>query len=185
MEGEVLGGRSSLDDPDVSKQVKRHTKDVASLKRIIDEYAVANDALKNFGGQSRISAVRMMLGAVSLNKVLLLCGVSKKGWYYTPKIRNVSPDSSIGDSSKDLPRKTQVRHATYGSPGLQKVAPSGKLQDNTVHIQDAGCSKSTRAKWEIIEPIRNPRIQRYPTCSGSLTCPTYDAAWMVGVTVPT
>ena len=46
MEREVLGRRSSLDGPDVSKQVKRHAKEVASLKRIIGEYAVANDALK-------------------------------------------------------------------------------------------------------------------------------------------
>ena len=43
---EVLGGRSSLDGPDASKQAKRHAKEVASLKRIIGEYAVANDALK-------------------------------------------------------------------------------------------------------------------------------------------
>ena len=42
----LAGGRSSLDGPDVSKQAKRHAKEVASLKRIIGEYAVANDALK-------------------------------------------------------------------------------------------------------------------------------------------
>ena len=42
----VAGGRSSLEGPDASKQAKRHAKEVASLKRIIGEYAVANDALK-------------------------------------------------------------------------------------------------------------------------------------------
>ena len=42
----LTGGRSSLDGPNASKQVKRHTKEVASLKRLIGEYAVANDALK-------------------------------------------------------------------------------------------------------------------------------------------
>ena len=35
-----------LDDPDVSKQVKRYAKVVALLKRIFGEYAVANNALK-------------------------------------------------------------------------------------------------------------------------------------------
>ena len=42
----LVGGRSSLDGPDASKQAKRHAKEVASLKRIIGENAVANDALK-------------------------------------------------------------------------------------------------------------------------------------------
>ena len=42
----LAGGRSSLEGPDISKQAKRHAKEVASLKRIIGEYAVANDALK-------------------------------------------------------------------------------------------------------------------------------------------
>ena len=38
--------------PDASKQVKRHKEEVASLKRIIGEYAVANDALKKaLGGE--------------------------------------------------------------------------------------------------------------------------------------
>lgn len=39
----LSGGRSSLD---VSKQVSRHKEEIASLKRILGEYAVANDALK-------------------------------------------------------------------------------------------------------------------------------------------
>ena len=42
----LADGRSSLDGPDASKQVKLHKKATASLKRIIGEYAVANDALK-------------------------------------------------------------------------------------------------------------------------------------------
>ena len=35
-----------LDGPDASKQAKRHKKEIVSLKRIIGEYAVANNALK-------------------------------------------------------------------------------------------------------------------------------------------
>ena len=42
----LAGGRGSLEGPDASKQIKRHKKEIASLKRIIGEYAVANDALK-------------------------------------------------------------------------------------------------------------------------------------------
>ena len=42
----LTGGRSSLDGSDASKQVRRYKKEITSLKRIIGEYAVANDALK-------------------------------------------------------------------------------------------------------------------------------------------
>ena len=48
----LTGGRSSLDGPDASKQVKRHKEEVASLKRIVGEYAVVNDVLKKaLGGE--------------------------------------------------------------------------------------------------------------------------------------
>lgn len=40
------GGRSSFEGSNASKQTKIHKKEIASLKRIIGEYAVANDALK-------------------------------------------------------------------------------------------------------------------------------------------
>ena len=46
----LAGGRSSLEGPDASKQAKRHAKEIASLKRLIGEYAVANDALKKAQG---------------------------------------------------------------------------------------------------------------------------------------
>ena len=42
----LAGGQSLLDGPGVFKQITRHKKDIALLKRIIGEYAVANDALK-------------------------------------------------------------------------------------------------------------------------------------------
>ena len=40
------GGRSSFEGSNASKQAKTHKKEIASLKRIIGEYAVVNDALK-------------------------------------------------------------------------------------------------------------------------------------------
>ena len=42
----LAGGRSSFEGSDASKQARRHKKEIVSLKRIIGEYAVANDALK-------------------------------------------------------------------------------------------------------------------------------------------
>lgn len=42
----LAGGRSSLDGSDAARQAKRHRREVESLKRIIGEYAVVNEALK-------------------------------------------------------------------------------------------------------------------------------------------
>ena len=47
MEGKVHGRWPKLSGwADASKQDKRHKKEISSLKRIIGEYAVVNDALK-------------------------------------------------------------------------------------------------------------------------------------------
>ena len=45
-EGFLIGERSSLDGSDAARQAKRNKREVESLKRIIGEYAVANEALK-------------------------------------------------------------------------------------------------------------------------------------------
>lgn len=42
----LAGGRDSFESSNSAAQIKRHKKEVASLKRIIGEYAVANAALK-------------------------------------------------------------------------------------------------------------------------------------------
>ena len=42
----LAAGRGAFDGSDAVSRVKRHKQEVASLKRIIGEYAVANEALK-------------------------------------------------------------------------------------------------------------------------------------------
>lgn len=42
----LASGHGSLEGPIASKQTKRRKKEIALLKRIIGEYAVANTALK-------------------------------------------------------------------------------------------------------------------------------------------
>lgn len=42
----LAGGCGSLEGPDTSKQTRWHKKEIASLKMIIGEYAVTNDACK-------------------------------------------------------------------------------------------------------------------------------------------
>ena len=58
-----------------------------------------------------MSAVRMMCDVVGLNRSLLLCGVSKKMWYYTPKPRDIAPDPVVSD----MVQKIAPMRPTYGT----------------------------------------------------------------------
>ena len=42
-----------------------------------------------------MNAIRVVREAMGLNRALLLCGVSRKAWYYAPRPRNVSPDPEV------------------------------------------------------------------------------------------
>ncbi len=96
-----------------------------------------------------MKAVRTMHGTVSLNKALLLCGVSKKARYCTTRSRNVSPDPEVREmiqkigparpaygtrrmaaqASKELNRRSTARR--YGAysrdrAGASPRAPNGR-----------------------------------------------------------
>ena len=47
------GGKESLKNPNTGKTLKKHAREVDTLKKIIGEYAVANEALKKTLGGSR------------------------------------------------------------------------------------------------------------------------------------
>ena len=58
-----------------------------------------------------MKVVRMMRETMSLNRALLLCGVSMKAWYYTAKPRNVSPDPQV----QEMVQKIGPVRPTYGT----------------------------------------------------------------------
>ena len=58
-----------------------------------------------------MNATRTMQSMVSLNRALLLCGISKKAWHYTPKPRNVSP----GHRVRGMVQKIGLARSTYGA----------------------------------------------------------------------
>ena len=66
-----------------------------------------------------MNAVRMMLGAVGLNKALSLCGVSKRAWHYTPKPRVVPPDPEV----LEMVQKISPERPTYGTRRMAAQAP--------------------------------------------------------------
>ena len=47
------GGKESLKSSNTGKALKKHAREVDTLKKIIGEYAVANEALKKTLGGSR------------------------------------------------------------------------------------------------------------------------------------
>ena len=69
-----------------------------------------------------MKAVRTIHGTMSLNKALLLCGVSKKAWYYTTRSRNVSPDPEV----REMIQKIDSARPTYGTRCMAAQA-SGEL----------------------------------------------------------
>ena len=57
-----------------------------------------------------MNAARMVQEVMGLNRALL-CGVSKKAWYYAPRPRNVSPDPEV----QETVQRIGPERPTYGT----------------------------------------------------------------------
>ncbi len=98
-----------------------------------------------------MKAVRTMHGTVSLNKALLLCGVSEKAWYYTARSRNVSPDPEV----QEMIQKIGPARPTYGTRRM--AAQASRELNRPVNgkavrriFKRLGWSEPSRTKREII-----------------------------------
>lgn len=98
-----------------------------------------------------MNAVRMMNGVVGLNKTLLLCGVSKKAWYYTSRPRNVSPDPQV----QEMIQRIGPARPTYGTRRM--AAQVSRELNRPVNrkairriFRRLGWTKPSRTKREII-----------------------------------
>ena len=98
-----------------------------------------------------MNAARMMQGMVSLNRALLLCGVSKKAWYYIPKPRNVSPDPQV----QEMVQKVGPIRPTYGTRRM--AAQVSRELNRPVNrkavrriFERLGWTRPSRTKREII-----------------------------------
>ena len=98
-----------------------------------------------------MNAVKMMQGTVSLNKALLLCNVSKKAWYYTPKTRDIPPDPKV----QEMVQKIAPARPTYGSRRMAaQISRELGRQVNRKAIQcifkRLGWTQPSRTKLDII-----------------------------------
>ena len=133
-----------------------------------------------------MKAVRTMHGTVSLNKALLLCGVSKKAWYYTTRPRDVSPDPHV----QEIVQKIGPARPTYGTRRM--AAQASRELNRPVNrkavrriFKRLGWSEPSRTKRQIIRANKKPPGQRRQTSSGSLTCPTSGADLTAGAIAST
>ena len=110
-----------------------------------------------------MKAVRTMHGTVSLNKALLLCGVSKKAWYYTTRSRNVSPDPEV----QEMIQKIGPARPTYGTRRMAAQA-SGELNRPVNRkavgriFKRLGWTRPSRTKREIIRANKKPPRPKAP-----------------------
>ncbi len=110
-----------------------------------------------------MKAVRTMHGTVSLNKALLLCGVSKKAWYYTTRSRNVSPDPEV----QEMIQKIGPARPTYGTRRMAAQAfgelnrPVNRKAVRRI-FKRLGWSEPSRTKREIIRTNKKPPRPKAP-----------------------
>ena len=106
-----------------------------------------------------MSAVRMMCDVIGLNRSLLLCGVSKKMWYHTPKPRDVAIDPAISD----MVQKIAPMRPTYGTRRMaaqvsREIGTSVNRKAISRIFKKLGWNSPTRTKKEIIRS--NKRVPR-------------------------
>ena len=104
-----------------------------------------------------MNAARTVREAMGLNRALLLCGVSKKAWYYTPSPRNVSPDPQV----QEMIQKIGPARPTYGTRRM--AAQVSKELNRPVNRKAVWCifrrlgwSEPSRIKREIIRANKKP-----------------------------
>ena len=126
-----------------------------------------------------MNAVRTMLEAVSPNKALSFCGVSKKATIsHTQTRRHSVRPRSAGEGSKDLPPKTRVRHAPYGRPSLRDLNLHVNRKTADAAVSERACAPQARD---------NQGRQETPASNGphpvpGILYPIYGAVWTVGAT---
>ena len=104
-----------------------------------------------------MNAARMVQEVMGLNRALLLCGVSKKAWYHTPRPRNVSPDPQV----QEMIQKIGPARPTYGTRRM--AAQVSRELNRPVNrkairriFRRLGWSKPSRTKREIIRANKKP-----------------------------
>ena len=129
-----------------------------------------------------MNAARMVREVMGLSRAPLLCGVSKKAWYYTPRPRNVSPDPEV----QETVQKIGPAGPTYGTRRM--AAQISREMNRPVNrkavrriFRRLGWSEPPCTKHEITRPTRSPRGRRPRTGSGSLACPMYGAERTGGI----
>ena len=161
----LVGGHSSLEGPDASKQAQRHKKEITPLKSINGEYSVANNALKKKRWRASEDDCRTcgagdggpQQGAPALR------GVQEGMVLHPPGPRNVSPDPEV----QEMIQKIGPARPTYGTRRM--AAQVSRELNRPVNrrmirciFERLGWSKPSRTKREIIRANKKPPRPKAP-----------------------
>ena len=104
-----------------------------------------------------MNVARTVQEVMELNRPLLLCGVSKNAWYYTPSPRSVSPDPQV----QETVQRIGPARLTYGTRRM--AAQVSRELDRPVNrkavrriFRRRGRSEPSRTKREIIRANKKP-----------------------------
>ena len=100
---------------------------------------------------------------MGLNRAFLLCGLSKKAWYYIPRPRKVSPDPVVQEVVQKIapagPKYGTRRMAAQVSRELNRPVNCKAIRRIFARL---GWSESSRAKREIIRANKKPPRPKAP-----------------------
>ena len=161
------GGRAALTGGLNARATKVLQRENATLKTLVGEITLANDALKkNVGGKEKMMAAQSLIHQeMSLNKALRWCGVTRKRWYYKPKAR----ESAVNRNVLQLIRQIREERPFYGTRRM--AAELSRMLDRPVNrkmvrrvyrrmgrglpAQDLRCAK---ARWTPIKAARPNQV---------------------------
>ena len=167
------GGKAALTGSPSARTI-RTIQENATLKTLVGEITLANDALKkSAGGKERMMAVQKMVHQnMSLTKALKWCGVTRKRWYYKPKARKTAVDLGIAaDYTTNTRGEAVLRHQKNGRGAVKKA---GQPQADPAHLQKDGLesakgdSKHAGSRSAQVDPIRYGRRTIHHVWCGSV-----------------
>ena len=124
------GGRESLKSPNTGKNLKKHARKVDTLKKIIGEYAVANEALKKRWEEAEDEGSSRGKKEHQPGKVAPVLRHLQDRVVLHKKAQERGDGSPDGDEDQgDCREEAHIRHAPDGRPACQAVWTARKLEE--------------------------------------------------------
>ena len=133
------GGKESLNSPNTGKTLKKHAREVDTLKKIIGEYAVANEALKKRWEEAEDEGSSRGKKKHQLGKVAPVLRHLQDRVVLHKKAQERGDGSPDGDEDHgDCREEAHIRHAPDGRSACQAVWTARKPEEGGQNIPKTG-----------------------------------------------